>query len=499
MVKEEIATLVETVEEKRADSLSARLVPTPTLEYRSLRKLTRAAVAPANPPAPSPVPPIIVPVLRGPRVLIWKQDPTVAEIGIRKAFLHTLVSSGPRDARVQIVGLPVVGPNAMGDFIQTPLTAEFDAVHTFAVVRMTLTMYQRALAVGGTPAALPWQWNNASNADPIQVAPRHSQMMNAFYSRTSRQLAFGFFTKPGSNPPATVFTCRSFDIVAHECGHAILDALKPSWILNTAPPQTGALHEAFGDLTAVFLALSQLDQVEAVIAQTKANLHDKTFLSDVAEEFGLALGQTFGLRNADNDLTLSQVGTQVHSLSRVFTGAIYDVLSDIFVFERRPAITDDAVTLHRTAQYLQSLLLRGIQQSPAANATFADVANRMLNITVADTATGRITAAQATAYRNFIRNRFTVRQVVVAPVPFADIEAMRTALAEDVAPDAELVAADHISLVGDQPQDRLGCCGTMTLPEHNGIDAALEQEKKAFLESLTAELEARKRAAKETK
>jgi hypothetical protein len=51
------------------------------------------------------------------------------------------------------------------------------------------------------------------------------------------------------------------------------------------------LHESFGDITAIFVALSQLDQVEAVIAQTKANLHDKTFLADLAEQFGLALGR----------------------------------------------------------------------------------------------------------------------------------------------------------------------------------------------------------------
>jgi hypothetical protein len=102
----------------------------------------------------------------------------------------------------------------------------------------------------------------------------------------------------------------------------VLDALQPGWLGLANPPQTGGLHESFGDLTAIFLALSQLDQVEAVIAQTKANLHDKTFLSDLAEEFGLALGRPNGLRNADNDLKLSQVGTEVHAISQVFTGAI---------------------------------------------------------------------------------------------------------------------------------------------------------------------------------
>ena len=146
----------------------------------------------------------------------------------------------------------------MGDYIQTPLTLEFDAVHTFAIVRETLTMYQRALATGGSPAVLPWQWNTPTIADPIHVFPRHSVMQNAFYSRSGRLLAFGFFPKPGAPAPAaTIVTCRSLDIVSHETGHAVLDGLKPNWLLASNPPQTGALHEAFGDLTAIFLALSR--------------------------------------------------------------------------------------------------------------------------------------------------------------------------------------------------------------------------------------------------
>ena len=32
-----------------------------------------------------------------------------------------------------------------------------------------------------------------------------------------------------------------------------------NWLLSNNPPQTGGLHESFGDLTAIFLALSQLD------------------------------------------------------------------------------------------------------------------------------------------------------------------------------------------------------------------------------------------------
>jgi hypothetical protein len=361
----------------------------------------------------------------------------------------------------------------MGDFVQAVGTPAFDAVHTFAVVRQALTLVQRVLAVGGVPAPVPWIWNSPSNTDPIQVFPHHSNMMNAFYSRNEKILAFGFFPRPGPAPNPNIFTCRSFDITSHETGHAILDGMKPGWLGIGNPPQTGALHEAFGDLLSVFLTLSQLDQVEAIIAQTKANLHDKTFLSDMAEEFGLALGRPNGLRNADNDFKLSQVGNQVHSLSQVFTGGIYDVLADIFVFERKPAIKDDAAVLYEVGQYVFSLLLRAIVAAPASGVTFADVVNQMLTIAHAD--------GKPVNYRNFIRNRFTFREVVVSPVPLtADVpeQALQPGIQDEVG-------------IG---QDRRGCCGTMALPENMGLDEAIEEELEEYRKSLQQEIEQRRRA-----
>jgi len=280
--------------------------------------------------------------------------------------------------------------------------------------------------------------------------------MNAFYSRSEKALKFFFFDTVLPPPSHTVFTCRSLDIVAHETGHAVLDALQPGWLGLANPPQTGGLHESFGDLTAIFLALSQLDQVEAVIAQTKANLHDKTFLSDLAEEFGLALGRPNGLRNADNDLTLSQVGTEVHAISQVFTGAIYDILADIFAFERQAAKRDDAASLYDVGQYLLSLVLRALIAAPPVGATFAHVANQMLNIALAD--------GKPVQYRNFIRNRFSLREVIVSPVP----------LAEDH--DAKHEYAAAVTDAKGATQDRRTCCGTMNQPEYHGDAEALDSE-----------------------
>ena len=436
-------------------------IPTPTAPYRQHRKAVDLIDEPGKPRGavvPAPIPPEYA---FGARVLIWKQDPSVSDIGTRKAFLPGIVLDGPRDARIAsgVPGIDQVSPNAFGDFVTLPGTDQFDAVHTFAVVRQTLTMYQRALAIGGAGTPLPWCWNTAEDTAPLQVFPHGlPNVMNAFYSRALASLKFGDFVPNGSGE--RIYTCRSFDIVSHETGHAVLDGLKPGWLDAGNPPQTGGLHESFGDLTAIFLTLSQLDQCEAVIAQTKARLHDKTFLADIAEQFGLALGRANGLRNADNDLTLSDAGAEVHALSQVFTGAVYDILADIFAFERSPGTLDDAALLHRVGDYLRSLVVRALMAAPDAGANFADVANQMLAIAATD--------GKPVGYRNFIRNRFAVREVLAPLEPLSQDHVAGTALPAGVtdAPGAM--------------QDRRACCGTMNLAEYFNVERILAGETQAL-------------------
>jgi hypothetical protein len=435
-------------------------VPTPSAPYRAHRKAAQLLTQPGRPRAKL-VEPVPLPFAFGARVLMWKQDPSVSEIGTRKAFLPGIVLDGPRDARILSgqPGIAEVSPNAFGDFVTTPDTPQFDAVHTFAVVRQTLTMYQRALSKVGDQLPLPWHWNSSVDTAPLQLFPYGlPNTMNAFYSRSQCCLKFGDFVPSGQSE--RVFTCRSFDIVSHETGHAVLDGLKPDWLDADNPPQTGGLHEAFGDLTAIFLALSQLDQCEAIIAQTKAHLHDKTFLADIAEQFGLALGASTGLRNADNDFTLSEAGNEVHAISQVFTGAVYDILADLFALERDPLLLDDAAVLHQVGAYLRALVLRSLVAAPDRAATFADVVNQMLRIAEED--------GKPVSYRNAIRNRFVVREVVESPVP----------LTHDHASGLQLPPG-----VQDAPgiiQDRRACCGTMNLAEYYNVAHVLEAEAEAL-------------------
>lgn len=460
-----LATATTAADTPAAGQPPVRYVPTPSAPWRLQHRAARLledAPAPGDSPPPPPEPP---PHAFGARVLIWKQDPSVAEIGTRKAYLPGVVLAGPRDARIAPgePGIAAVEPNAFGDFVTQPDTPQFDAVHTFAVVRQTLTMYQRALGAAGDAMPLPWQWNSSADTTPLRVFPHGlPNVMNAFYSRTQGCLKFGDFIPNGATE--RVYTCRSFDIVAHETAHAILDGIKPGWLQADAPPQTGGLHESFGDLTAIFLALSQLDQCDAVIAQTKAHLHDKSFLTDIAEQFGIALGNSTGLRNADNDLRLGEAGTQVHAISQVFTGAVYDVLADLFAQERNPEREDDAAVLHRLAGYLGGAVLRAMIAAPDQAPTFVDVVNALLQIVAAD--------GKPASWLDAIRIQFARRDVVEAG-PTTSMAPSGQGVG------AFLACIPLAAKVCDAPgarQDRHACCGTMQLAEYDCAERLLAGE-----------------------
>lgn len=425
-------------------------------------------------PIPIPIP---IPWFTGSRFMIWKQDPSVGALGRRLTFIPLLVLNGPTDSRItsELAGTTPVHRNINGDFLFTANTPEADCAQAYAVSRETLTMYERTR--NGAP--IPWAWNQGGNTDRLTVFAYGFTGANAFYSRNQKSLRFGRFLPSGGG--TEIFTCRSLDIVAHETGHAVLDGLKPGWLAAGNPPQTGGLHESFGDLTAIFLALSQLDQVEAFIAMTKADLHQKNFLQELAEQFGAALGRPMGLRNADNDLKLSQVSNEVHDISQVFTGGIYDVLADIFSFEkhRQRATRDPAHVLLEVAGHLRKLLLDAIVQAPATGATYSDVVNKMLTISHGQ--------GDPVIYRTFIRNRFTFREVVVSPTPLTamsmgkiDMENANFSEGEDVL-NLQTALPDHPSLVAQQ--DRSGCCGTMQLPEYAVAEKILEANLKTLMQN----------------
>ena len=111
----------------------------------------------------------------------------------------------------------------------------------------------------------------------LKLFPHAMVQANAFYSREARGIMFGYFraseTNPGNNLPGQrVFTCLSHDIIAHEVTHAVIDGIR-TYFTEPTNPDVLAFHEAFADLTALFLHFTHKEALLDTIRKTGGSLY----------------------------------------------------------------------------------------------------------------------------------------------------------------------------------------------------------------------------------
>src|SRR5688572_17335679 len=153
----------------------------------------------------------------------------------------------------------------------------------------------------------------------LLIVPHAGTLENAFYSAESHSLQFYSFMGNG-RPRRAYHTALAHDIVAHETGHALLDAVRPRYY-EPFEPETSALHEAVGDLCAVFAALSH----ELIQRRVAGSLDRLNLLSEIAEGFEEAgAGGWRSLRNLVDATPSDWKGTiEPHDLSLKLSSTIY--------------------------------------------------------------------------------------------------------------------------------------------------------------------------------
>ena len=213
----------------------------------------------------------------------------------------------------------------------------------------------------------------------LRVFPRAGYDANAYYDRSS--LKFFYFNSDIDRK--MIYTVDSSDIVTHELGHAILDSIRPDF-WDAAAFEVGAFHESFGDLVAL-LNILQYDMVlNKFLQTTNGNLRQNTFVSELAEQFGTALGISFGLRNAFNQVLYENPATlpvdgdgltmEVHSFSTVWTGAFYDVF--VSIFEK---LGNSKANLIKTRDIVTKLLFEAVTKVPTSVSFFNSLAKCMID------------------------------------------------------------------------------------------------------------------------
>ncbi len=311
-------------------------------------------------------------------------------------FLQAVAGSDP----VHAVSIPADVPNNTQPSLQThpieqqpapelydPSTAEFRYWDADSALARAINFWGPLL-----PSGTVW----STNQQPMQVNLDEGEDFNAFYARDSG-LNFFHGQVDRVDPPVTVFSGASPDVSCHELGHAILDAVKPE-LFDAMSMEVAAFHEAFGDISSTLSALQLPSMRDLVLQQTGGRLNSNSRLSQLARQLGWAIRVQVDPTAVDNDCLrntsnnffyqdptglppsapATQLSSEPHSFSRVFSGAFLDVLAAMFkigpansagsVSDNLLAVTVDAGTL----------LIEGVRVASVAPGFYSQVAAGMV-------------------------------------------------------------------------------------------------------------------------
>jgi hypothetical protein len=253
---------------------------------------------------------------------------------------------------------PPVMPDENGHFdYLEPGMPEFEAAHVFGCARFVLDVWEDYFG-----RRIPWHFEPRLERLEIALLPAYP----------NAQAGFGFlelgsyFLEDDERVPFTL----NFDIIAHEVGHLIIAAEVGLPTAETAEGEYYGFHEAAADLVALVASAHFDSVVDQLLAQTAGNLYVLNRLNRIGE-----LSDHKEIRTASNGLHLAVFAdgwTDEHDLSLPLTGAMFDILVDIFhelLVERRlisPAMEDLADRIERRPEY-EGLIQAMFDQTFAAN------------------------------------------------------------------------------------------------------------------------------------
>lgn len=288
-----------------------------------------------------------------------------------------------------------------GDELYSP---EFMQASTFATILKTIELFEKDNALGHEI-----EWAFASKQ--LVVIPRAGEMANAFYNRDTNSLEFFFF--PSNKKDEIIYSCLSREIVSHEAGHAIIDAIAPD-LMDAYTPHSLAIHEGLADMIALFMSMSSKKLTKLILDENNGEIREQSHFTRLAEEFGEARGYKDGLRNFLNDKNLIKgkkgfvSSTGPHELSEVLSGAIYKVMEKLHDTEKKklvkkgefknqdnPILSSSGKALFFAVNNTKDILFRGLDYLPPGEITFADFGRAI------------IVADRIKEKRRFVREWFT--------------------------------------------------------------------------------------------
>jgi hypothetical protein len=204
--------------------------------------------------------------------------------------------------------------------------------------------------------------------------------LNAFYDRDG----FQFFEFDDGTK--TTFSGASTDVVAHEIGHGLLDALRTD-LWDTPFLEVNAFHEAFGDCMALLTALGDSASRLALLG---VGLGARNFVETTAEDLSEAVRRLAPDHNAaaprralntlrwqlpsslPSDGGPGELINESHSFAQVFTGCFWDLVRNLLGGAQTTTALRNAVS---TAA---ALLVAGAKDAPEGARFFQAVGRAMV-------------------------------------------------------------------------------------------------------------------------
>lgn len=300
---------------------------------------------------------------------------------------------------------------------------QFHQQMVYAVAMLTIQNFEKALGRKTFWSSEDYQRKtDTQDARPeqfvqrLRIYPHGLRHANAYYSPDKKAVLFGYFPARPHNetslmPGSLVFTCLSHDIVAHEVTHALIDGLRKRF-RATFHRDTAALHEAFSDLVALFQHFTFPEALEHQITKTRGQLQGEHLLGQLAQQFGLAIGNYGSLREAIGetdekgewrprkpDPSLYKNELRPHKRGSILVAAVFDAF--LSIYRKRVAdlfriatdgtgilpqgnIHPDLVTrlageASRTAKHFLGIIIRALDYCPPVYTTFGDFLRAMIS------------------------------------------------------------------------------------------------------------------------
>ena len=207
-------------------------------------------------------------------------------------------------------------PDERGNFDHyQPSMPGFEAAHVFGSVRFTLDVWEGYL--GQTVA-----WHFRDHYDRLEISILPDMEQCAVRLRLPRS------GQPVRDVGRILPFSLDFDVIAHEVGHAIIFSVLGVPGVGKEFPEYVGFQEAFSDCVSLIAAMHFPSVIDNVLDETRGNLYLANRLSRFSE-----FSPHRQIRSANNQRTMAEFvhgWKNEHALSQPLTGAIFDILVDIF-------------------------------------------------------------------------------------------------------------------------------------------------------------------------